>query len=406
MPTSPRLAKLDQLLKFCQTGRMNDLRRLWDHGFLLIALTLATAAPALMAWCAQTWQLKPKSVSSPVGPSIFKIFFVWLGRQLSRFVEPVCSCPPSTITPGATTMTRIYSKDCPVHGCSCCGEVRDFRRQLQDSMAGKMVPVEEWDLLDALQRLTGACRGCQRCFLHKAVPNHDVGAPDAGNPFRSSRPPRFKGAKTEFSLHQATRVRDLGSTTFGPVKAVDKRLYNLKERKIVAALLAGPMFGLELAERLEPELGNINRVYPLLRALEFGGFLKSYEDATQAQETRGERPRRYYELTAMGRAEAKRFAVACGGHFHATREEVEFCRLPGRVDNGFTPVPGSCANCGATREKHLYNSYMGDVQGAWVGCNCQGVITPSPGNAAPAFRCKCTGFVAVPPPDFRDKVLK
>jgi len=291
---------LDKLHKCWQTGRMlNDLLHLWNLGFFHIFIPLAAiafigiAATGRFDHRNQAWQ--PKGVSGPwkpTPPSIFKIFFVWVGRQLSRFVEPVCSCPPSTITPGATATTKVYSKDCPVHGCSCCEEVRDFRKQLQEAMEGKTYPVEEWNLVEALQRLTGACRGCRNCFMHKSAPNRDVTTPDAGNPMRS-------GVR-----HSAVKLKALNE-----------------------------------------------------------------------------------KWTAS---------------FYERKEPHDSVLYPKSVDE-FTPVPGSCANCGATREKHLYNSYMGDVQGAWVGCVCQGTTTIT---AAPEFRCKCTGFVAVPPPDFTDKVLK
>ncbi|MDB4930662.1 MAG: hypothetical protein JWM10_3146 [Myxococcaceae bacterium] len=76
---------------------------------------------------------------------------------------------------------------------------------------------------------------------------------------------------------------------------------------ILAALIRGQSFGLEIAERVKSssngrhELGQAT-LYPALRELEAGGLLHSWEE--QAPGIRGGRPRRYYSLTALGSAAA------------------------------------------------------------------------------------------------------
>lgn len=73
---------------------------------------------------------------------------------------------------------------------------------------------------------------------------------------------------------------------------------------ILAALIRGKAYGLEIAERVSTstggkvELGQAT-LYPTLRELEAGGLVRAWEEPA-AQGERGGRPRRYYELTAEG----------------------------------------------------------------------------------------------------------
>jgi len=77
---------------------------------------------------------------------------------------------------------------------------------------------------------------------------------------------------------------------------------------LLAALLQGKGFGLELIERVHQRtqgqlrLGD-GSVYPTLRAMEREGLLVSHEADPSPE--RGGRPRRYYELTAEGMRAAK-----------------------------------------------------------------------------------------------------
>lgn len=75
---------------------------------------------------------------------------------------------------------------------------------------------------------------------------------------------------------------------------------NDKDRALLTALLDGPEFGLRLTERV-PGLGM--RIYPLLRALEDAGLLRSWDGETTPE--RNGRPRRYYALTPAGRSALK-----------------------------------------------------------------------------------------------------
>jgi len=66
---------------------------------------------------------------------------------------------------------------------------------------------------------------------------------------------------------------------------------------LLAALVSGPGFGLELIERVLKCSGgrvalNQGSAYPALRALEREGMVKSYEGEANAE--RGGRPRIYY----------------------------------------------------------------------------------------------------------------
>ena len=85
---------------------------------------------------------------------------------------------------------------------------------------------------------------------------------------------------------------------------------------LLAALVGGPGFGLELIDRVSARtLGlvklNQGSVYPALRALEQDGLVRSYDGETN--EDRGGRPRRYYELTGDGVVAARRQRKALMG---------------------------------------------------------------------------------------------
>src|SRR4051794_34437624 len=74
-------------------------------------------------------------------------------------------------------------------------------------------------------------------------------------------------------------------------------------RLILAVLIRGNAFGLEIADRVKTssngrmELGQAT-LYPALRELEADGLVRSWEE--QVPGIRGGRPRRYYELTGEG----------------------------------------------------------------------------------------------------------
>ncbi len=73
---------------------------------------------------------------------------------------------------------------------------------------------------------------------------------------------------------------------------------------LLQVLVAGRGYGLELVERAyartkgQVQLRN-GSVYPTLRDMERDGLVRSYE-ADEGLAERGGRPRRYYELTALG----------------------------------------------------------------------------------------------------------
>jgi PadR family transcriptional regulator PadR len=82
---------------------------------------------------------------------------------------------------------------------------------------------------------------------------------------------------------------------------------------LLQALISEEGYGLELIERVkERTKGKVilmqGRVYPLLRELERGGLVTSYDGPRLAE--RGGRPRRYYKLTAEGRRIARQEATA------------------------------------------------------------------------------------------------
>lgn len=84
---------------------------------------------------------------------------------------------------------------------------------------------------------------------------------------------------------------------------------------LLAVLLRGEGYGLELIERIEKRTGGRialrqAAVYPALRQLEADGLVRSWEGEPIPE--RGGRPRRYYRLTAAGErtARAERIAMA------------------------------------------------------------------------------------------------
>ena len=82
---------------------------------------------------------------------------------------------------------------------------------------------------------------------------------------------------------------------------------------LLQALISGPGFGLELAERVEERTGgkvklHQGSLYPSLRALEREGLVESYKGETVP--ARGGRPRKYYRLTAEGQRAAREEQVA------------------------------------------------------------------------------------------------
>lgn len=87
-------------------------------------------------------------------------------------------------------------------------------------------------------------------------------------------------------------------------------------RTILAALIRGHAFGLEIAERVKTstngrmELGQAT-LYPALREMEADGLLRSWEE--QVPGIRGGRPRRYYELTGKGSELAMQEREAASG---------------------------------------------------------------------------------------------
>jgi PadR family transcriptional regulator PadR len=89
---------------------------------------------------------------------------------------------------------------------------------------------------------------------------------------------------------------------------------NQSSQNLLAALIRGPGYGVELAERVKTatngryEIGPAT-LYPALRDLETEGLVRSWEE--QGPAVRAGRPRKYYELTAKGKmvALAERNAV-------------------------------------------------------------------------------------------------
>jgi PadR family transcriptional regulator PadR len=90
---------------------------------------------------------------------------------------------------------------------------------------------------------------------------------------------------------------------------------------LLAALITGKGFGLELIERVRTTTKglvqlNEGSVYPALRALERSGFVRSFEG--EPLPDRGGRPRRYYELTADGLRQARAHREGLAPLFGAT----------------------------------------------------------------------------------------
>jgi PadR family transcriptional regulator PadR len=73
------------------------------------------------------------------------------------------------------------------------------------------------------------------------------------------------------------------------------------ELAILALLAKGPLYGFEIARRIEEDTGgalrfNLASLYPMLYELEKRGWLKAHWEANRMG-----RDRRYYSLTATGR---------------------------------------------------------------------------------------------------------
>ncbi|TFD63765.1 PadR family transcriptional regulator [Cryobacterium sp. Hb1] len=74
---------------------------------------------------------------------------------------------------------------------------------------------------------------------------------------------------------------------------------------ILALLSTGPRFGLQLVRELDDVgqlLSSQGTVYPLLNRLHDAGFVTSYWEVNDT-----DRPRRYYQLTEVGRQELESF---------------------------------------------------------------------------------------------------
>jgi PadR family transcriptional regulator PadR len=87
---------------------------------------------------------------------------------------------------------------------------------------------------------------------------------------------------------------------------------------LLQALIQGDSYGLEIIERVaKMTQGKLKlkqgRVYPVLRAMESGGLVESYDGDPLPE--RGGRPRRYYRITADGRRVAKEDARIAVGLF-------------------------------------------------------------------------------------------
>jgi PadR family transcriptional regulator PadR len=87
---------------------------------------------------------------------------------------------------------------------------------------------------------------------------------------------------------------------------------------LLQALLPGEGYGRELIERVKAATKGAvflleGRVYPALREMEADGLVKSWESEPIPE--RGGRPRRYYELTALGRRTATEERKAVIGLF-------------------------------------------------------------------------------------------
>ena len=87
----------------------------------------------------------------------------------------------------------------------------------------------------------------------------------------------------------------------------------------VLAAAEGPMYGYQIAKRLEQVgegvlAGKQSALYPVLRGLEGTGLLESFVEPSVSGP-----PRRYYRLTVAGREALREWSVV----WRATRESVE-----------------------------------------------------------------------------------
>ena len=73
-------------------------------------------------------------------------------------------------------------------------------------------------------------------------------------------------------------------------------LISRRRRRILAALLKGDSYGLELSQLTGLTTG---WMYPSLRAMEREGWLESYE--SEPMDNRGRLPRVYYRITELGK---------------------------------------------------------------------------------------------------------
>ncbi len=105
------------------------------------------------------------------------------------------------------------------------------------------------------------------------------------------------------------------------VRKFDKELAaGITALALLAVLGAGtPLYGYQIAKRLERDGGGVlagkqSALYPVLRGLQAAGLLRS-----DVQPSLSGPPRRYYRITALGRA-----ALAqCGTHWRETRRIVD-----------------------------------------------------------------------------------
>jgi PadR family transcriptional regulator PadR len=94
---------------------------------------------------------------------------------------------------------------------------------------------------------------------------------------------------------------------------------------LLLGLTKGPGYGLELTKRIQALTNGHIRiilaaVYPILRGMEEEGLLRSWEGEPVAE--RGGRPRRYYELTAIGIRSARAEHAALRSLLDGVGEDV------------------------------------------------------------------------------------
>lgn len=85
---------------------------------------------------------------------------------------------------------------------------------------------------------------------------------------------------------------------------------------ILAVLMRGKSYGIEIMDKVRDHTNGAivlseGNVYPTLKAMERDGLLRSFDGDPLPE--RGGRPRRYYELTGAGRAEARKQGAALTG---------------------------------------------------------------------------------------------